>query len=108
MDGFINYIINITVNDKHWIYHAKSAALLVILILFQSLQPSETLKRDDPLFLRDLAGEGQLADQKKHLGWDIKTQSRRVSLPKEKQTAWTNDTKEALALKKIIHIRWNH
>ena len=47
MDGFINDIITITVDDKHWIDHAKSAALLVIHTLFRPLQPSETLKRDD-------------------------------------------------------------
>ena len=51
MDGFIDDIITITVNDEHWIYRAKSAALLVIHTLFRPLQPSEPLKRDDPLSL---------------------------------------------------------
>ena len=101
MDGFIDDIINITVDDKHWIDCAKSAALLVIHTLFRPLQPSETLKQDDPLSLRKLAGEEQLAYQKTCLGWDINTQSLRVSIPEEKQTAWTNDIKEALASTKI-------
>ena len=49
MDGFIDDIITITVNDDHWIDCAKSAALLVIHTLFRPLQPSEPLKRDNPL-----------------------------------------------------------
>ena len=48
-----------------------------------------------------MAGEGQLSDQKTCLGWYISTQSLRVSLSEEKQTAWTNDIKEALASTKI-------
>ena len=48
-----------------------------------------------------MAGEGQLAEQKTCLGWDINTQYLRFSLPEEKQTAWTNDIKEALASTKI-------
>ena len=88
MDGFINYIITITVDDDNWIDRAKSAALLVIHTLFRPLQPSETLKQDDPLSLRKLAGEGQLVEKNKCLGWYINTQSLRVSLTEEKQTAW--------------------
>ena len=34
MDGFIDNIIPITVDDEHWIDYAKSAALLVICTLF--------------------------------------------------------------------------
>ena len=37
MDGFIDDIITITVNDEHWIDRAKSAALLAIHTLFQPL-----------------------------------------------------------------------
>ena len=48
-----------------------------------------------------MVGEGQLAEKKTYLGWDIITQSMRVSLPDDKQTAWTNDIKEALASKNI-------
>ena len=40
MDGFIDDIITITVDDKHWIDFEKSAALLVIHTLFRPLQPS--------------------------------------------------------------------
>ena len=93
MDVFINGIITIKVDDKHWIDHAKSAALLVIHTLLRPLQLSEPLKRDDPLSLRKLAGEVQLAEQKKCLGWDINTESLRVSLPEEKKTVWKNDMK---------------
>ena len=100
MDVFINDIITITVDDKHWIDCAKSAALLVIHTLFRPLHPSEPLKRDDPLSLRKLAWEGQLAEHKICLGWDINTQYLRVFLSEGKQTAWTTDIKEALASKK--------
>ena len=61
MDGFVDYIVTVRVNYDHWIDRAKSAALLVIHTLFRPLQPSEPLKRDDPLALRKLAGEGKLA-----------------------------------------------
>ena len=64
MDGFIDKIITTTVDDEHWIDHAKSAALLVIHTLFRPPQPSEPPKQDDPLSLRKLAGEGQLAEKK--------------------------------------------
>ena len=71
MDGFIDDIITIMVDDKHWIDCAKSAVLLVIHTLLLPLQPSEPLKRDDPLSLRKLLGEGQLSEHKPCLGWDI-------------------------------------
>ena len=93
MDGFIDDIITIMVDEEHWIDRAKSAALLVVHTLFGPLQPSEPLKRDNPLSLRKLAGEGQLTKQKTCLGWDINTHSLRVSLPEDKQTACTNDIK---------------
>ena len=87
MDGFIDDIITITVDDGHWIDRAKSAALLVIYTLFRPLKPSQPLKRDNPISLRKLAGEGQLAEQKKCLVWDLNTHSLRVFPPEEKQTA---------------------
>ena len=37
MDGFIDDIITITVNDDHWVDRAKSADLLVIHTLFRPL-----------------------------------------------------------------------
>ena len=101
MDVFIDGIITITVNDKHWIDHAKCAALLVIQTLFRPLHPSEPLKQDDTFSLRKLAGEGKLDEHKICLGWDINTHSLRLSLPEEKQTACTNDIKVALASIKI-------
>ena len=56
MDGFIDNIITITVDDKHWIDRAKSAALLVICPLFRPLQPSEPLKQYETLSLRKMTG----------------------------------------------------
>ena len=40
MDGFIDNIITITVDDEHWIDRARIAALLVIYTLFRPLHPS--------------------------------------------------------------------
>ena len=85
MYGFIDETITITVDDEHWIDREKIAALLVIHTLFRPLHPSEPLKQDDPLFLRKLAGEQQLAEQKTCLGRDITTHSMRVFLPEEKK-----------------------
>ena len=62
MDGFIDDIITITVDYKHWIDRTKSEALLVIHTLFRPLHPSESLKQYDPIYLRKLVGgEVQLA-----------------------------------------------
>ena len=95
IDGFIDDIIIITVDDKHWIGRAESAALLVIHTLSRPLHPSEPLKRDDTLSLRKLVGEGQLADHKTCIGWDINNHYLRVLLPEDKQTVWTKYMKEA-------------
>ena len=65
MNVLIDEIITIIVDDEHWIYREKSAALLVIHTLFQPLQLSEPLKRYDPLSLRKMVGERQLAKKKK-------------------------------------------
>ena len=59
MDGFIDDIITITFNETNWIERAKSAALLVIRTLSQSLQASKPIKRNDPLSQRKLAGDGE-------------------------------------------------
>ena len=101
MDGFIDDIITITVDDEHCIDRAKSAALLVINTLFRPLHLSEPLKLDNSLSLRKLVGEIQLAKQKTFLEWDINTHSMRIFLPTDKQTAWTTDIKEALDSTKI-------
>ena len=82
MDGFIDNIVIITVDNKYWIERVKSAALLVIHTLLQPLQASEPLKRDNPHSLRKLTGEGNLAERKTCLVWDINTHSLRVFLPK--------------------------
>ena len=78
MDGFINDIITIMVDGEQWIYRAKSAALLVIHALFWPLQPSEPLKRDDPLSLKEIVGGVQMAEHRTCLGCYINTHSLRV------------------------------
>ena len=64
IDGFIEDIITITVDEEHWIERAKCAALLVNHTLFRTIQTSEPLILDNPLYLRKLAGEGKIAEHK--------------------------------------------
>ena len=73
MDGFIDEITTITIANPCWVERAKNVSLLVIHTIFRPLHPYEPLKQDDPLSLRKLAGEGQLAKHKTCLGWDIHT-----------------------------------
>ena len=95
MDGFINDIVTITADDKHWIDRAKRAADLVIHALFRPLHPSKPQKQDDPLSLSKLLGEEQLPEHKTCLVWDINTHIMRVLLSEENQTVWNTDIKEA-------------
>ena len=81
MDRFIDNIIKITVENRNWIERSKSTDLLVIHALFQPLQASEPIKRDDPLPLRKIAGERKLVERKTCLGWDIKTHYLRLFIP---------------------------
>ena len=101
MDGFINNIINMTLEDKYWIERAKSAALLVIHTLFRPLQASKTLEWNNSLSLRKIGGEGKLAKRKTCLGWYINNHFLRVFLPKEEHTSWINNINNALASTKI-------
>ena len=101
MYGLIDDIITLIVDDEHWIERAKIVALLVIHTLFRPLQPSEHLKRENSLSLRKISGEGKLAEHKTFLGWYIHDHSLGVFLPKQRQTAWYTDIKEALASTKI-------
>ena len=64
MDGSINDMITITVENEHWIERPKSAALLVINTLFLPLQSYEPIKSNDPLSLRQIAREGKLSELK--------------------------------------------
>ena len=54
MDGFINDIITITIDDPIWVKRAKNAASLVIHTIFMTLHSSEPLKWDVPLSIRKL------------------------------------------------------
>ena len=85
MDGLIYDIITLTVDDKHWIGRSKSASLLIINTLFQPLQTSEHMKRDDPISLSKLTGEGQLANHRTCIGWDINTHYLMVSIWEKKK-----------------------
>ena len=59
------------------------------------------LKQDDPPSLQKLPREGQLDKQKTCIGWDIQTCSLRVSVTKEKVTAWVQDIRASLSSTKI-------
>ena len=100
VDMFIDNIITITADNKHWIECAKNTAILVIHSLFRPLQTYEQLKRDDPLSPRKLAEEGEPTERNTCLAWDINTHSLRLFISKDKQTSWFNHTKDALALTK--------
>ena len=54
MDGLIDYIITITIDDPCWVERAKHSALLVIHTIFRLLHPYEPLKQYDPLSLHKL------------------------------------------------------
>ena len=84
MDGLINDIITITIDDPSWLNHVKNLALLVNHTIFRPLQSSEPLNRDEPLSLYKLAGEVKLAGSKTYLGWDIQNLSLQVFSPREK------------------------
>ena len=64
MDGFIDNIIVIIVDDTYGTERSKSAALLVMHTLFRPLQASEPLECDNPLSLRKTKKEGKLAEHK--------------------------------------------
>ena len=66
---------------------AKNADLLIIHTIFRPRQSDKPLHWNDPLSLRKLVGEDQIAKQNTCLGWDIQTHSLRVFLPQENETA---------------------
>ena len=83
MDGFIDDIIMLTIDDPTWVEHAKKLAILVIHIILRPLQTSEPLNRDNSLLIRKLSGCWKLEERNKCLGWDIQIRSLWVLLPKE-------------------------
>ena len=84
MDGFIDDIITINIDDPRWAERAKNTALLNIHTMFRPRKFNKPLKRDDPLLLHNITGEGQIADRKTFLGWDIHTYSLQVFLTHKK------------------------
>ena len=58
MDGFIDNIVTINIDNPRWVERANNAVLLIIHTIFRPRQSNETLKRDDPLSLQKLAREG--------------------------------------------------
>ena len=82
MDGFIDDIITITVDNTYGIERAKNAALLVIHTLFRTLQASEPLEHNNSLSLRKLVEEGKTIKLKTCIVWDINTHYLRVFIPK--------------------------
>ena len=73
MYGFRNDIIYITIEDPCWVERAKNEALLIIHTIFRPRKSNKPLIRDDPLSLRKLVGEGQIAKCKTCIGCDIQT-----------------------------------
>ena len=87
MDGFIDDIITITIDNPCRVEHTKNAYLLIIHTIFRPRQSNKPQKQDDPLSLLKLAGEGHISERKTCLGWDIQTRSLRVFLSQKKETA---------------------
>ena len=91
MDRFTNDIITITIYDPLWVERTNNAALLIIHTIFRPWHSGKTPKLDDPLSLRKLVVEVQLARHKTCLGWDTQNRYLRILLPIEKETAWLQD-----------------
>ena len=101
MYGLIDDVITIKIDNTHLVERAKNAALLIIHTIFRPRKSNKLLKRYDPLSLCKLVGEGQLAERKTCLEWDIHNCSLRVSPPREKETAWVHGIRSSLSLTKI-------
>ena len=97
MDGFIDYITTITIENPCWVERAKNLALLIIHTIFIPRNSYKPLKQDDPLSLHKIAGEGQIVERKTCLGWYTHTRSLRVFLPREKETSRLQDIRASLA-----------
>ena len=67
MDGFIDDVITITIDDPFWVERAKNAYLLIIHNIFSPQKSDEPLKQDDPLSLRKLVEEIQISEHKTYL-----------------------------------------
>ena len=100
MDGLIDDIITINIDNPCWVERANNAALLIIHTIFISRKSNKPLKQDEPLSLRKIAGEGQFSERNTYLGWDIQTCYLQVLLPQKKETAWVHDIRESLDLTK--------
>ena len=87
------FLIQLNFYDSIFVSLYDSILLSLSNLIILPLHPLEPLKRDDPLSLRKLVGEGELAEHNTYLGWYINTHSLRVFLPEEKQKAWTTDIK---------------
>ena len=68
MDGLIYDIIAITIDNPCWVEITNNAALLIIHIIFRPRHSNKPLKRDYPLSLRKIVGEGQIDKRKTCMG----------------------------------------
>lgn len=88
-DGYIDDIIAIALARADNIRRSQEAVPLCVHGIFRPLHEQEPAKRNDPLSLRKLAGEGTPCEQKVVLGWLICTRRFRVFLPHDKAIYWT-------------------
>ena len=63
MDGLIDGIITITIDNPSWVELANNEDSLIIHSIFRPRQSDEPLKKDDSLSLRKILGEGKLAER---------------------------------------------
>jgi hypothetical protein len=80
---------------------ASGALLLAIHILCRPLSTDEPIDRDDPLSLSKLSEDGTLSEIFTMLGWRVNLRSLRISLPRDKYIAWSNDLNEVIQSKKV-------
>ena len=77
--------------------HRASAATLLAMDVFERpVAEDEPIPRDDLASVNKLIAEGGLAEEMTLLGWRINTRSLLISLPDDKQVAWSNSIDELL------------
>ena len=79
-----------------------AAALpLALHIVGRPVEDSEPIPRDNLLSIKKTLGEGQMAEERIVLGWNICTRKLSIELPTEKFTNWSNDIDNHLSMRTV-------
>ena len=98
-NGYIDDEIMIALEKLNNARRGQEAVPVTVHGIFRPLDKIETARRNDPLSLRKLSGEGTPCEQKVVLGWLICTRSFRIFLQQEKVIYWTDEIDELLKWK---------